>query len=218
MILRKPRSYAVPPSPLLFSRNVRSDLYPVITQDSACLRLEPPIMPPAARWLSVVFAVPIIASGVFFIWRLKVENNPIYWLPIIASPIIAVATAGAWMWWLEQQKAESAKGPWFVFLRESGAVGLPRLGQSWALDECIRLEFVSGRWMADEIPGEFSRLDSEFSLIREIHLIVRGKSGTEDRIFVLYSLARRRAIRAAGAASDITGLPLFEVAQADPVR
>ena len=218
MILGKPRSYALPPSPLLFSRNVRTDLYPVIKQDSEALRVEPPTMPPSAKWLSAVFAVPIIAFGVYSTWRLGVENDPIYWLPIIASPIIAAATAGAWKWWLEQQNAEGAKGPWFVFVRESGAVELPRLGHSRALDECIRLEFVSGRWMAAEIPGEFSRLDSEFSLIREIHLIVRGKSGTEDRIFVLYSMVHAKAMGAARAISAITGLPLVEVTQAAPVR
>ena len=218
MILGKPRAYALPPSPPLFSRNVRSDLYPVIKQDSAGWRVEPPIMPPTAKWLSVVFAVPIIAFGVFLTWRLRGENDSTYWLPIVASPIIAAATAGAWVWWLDQQNAESAKGPWFAFRQGSGVVELPRLGHAWALNECIRLEFVSGRWRPGEMPGEFSRLDSEFSLIREIHLIVRDKSGGEDRIFVLYSLARGKAMGAARAISAVTGLPLVEVTQADPVR
>jgi len=209
---------SAPPSPPLFSRNIRTSLYPIIKEGTKALRIEPPVLPSSLVWLGGVFAAPMIFVAVLFGLRLKAEHDSVWWLPMAVSPVFAAAVAGVWSWWLDLQRAESAQGPWLVFHRERRLVELPRLGRTLFLNDCIRLEVVSGRWVGGEMPGKYYKLDCEFPANQEIHLIARVRDEREERLFVLYSTVRGKALAAAKAISSATGLQVLEKSQTDPVQ
>ena len=156
------RSSTIPPSPPLFSRDVRTGLFPVVVEELETLRIEPPTTPSSlAGWMSVVFSAVIIAFFILLGLRLRATGTGNWWIPIAISPVCVVATVGAWYWHVGLESAEAAMGPWLIFYKEQRLVNLPRLKRMVPLADCKRLELVSGRWLKSEIPGQWTRSLSE---------------------------------------------------------
>ena len=66
------RSSTIPPSPPLFSRDVRTSLFPVVVEEAEALRIEPPPTPSSlGGWMSVVFSAVIIAFFILLGWHLR---------------------------------------------------------------------------------------------------------------------------------------------------
>ena len=214
MIFGNSRSSTIPPSPPLFSRDVRTSLFPVVVEEPGSLRVQPMTVPSSlAGWMSAVLSAVIIAFFILLGLRLRATGTGNWWIPIAISPVCVVATVGAWYWHVGLESAEAAMGPWLIFYKEQRLVNLPRLKRTVPLANCRRLELVSGRWLESEIPGRWTRLQSEFPVNREIHLIVRAPEGGEERLFVLYSMVRGKIRLAAEAISRATGLEILEKEQ-----
>ena len=208
------RSSTIPPSPPLFSRDVRTSLFPVVVEEAEALRIEPTTTPPSlAGWMAAVFSAVIIAFFILLGWHVRATGAGNWWIPIAISPVCVVATVGAWYWHVGLEGAEAAMGPWLIFYKEQRLVSLPRLKRRVPVADCKRLELVSGRWLKSEIPGQWTKLQSEFPVNREIHLIVRTPEGGEERLFVLYSMVRGKITLAAKAIGRATGLEILEKEQ-----
>ena len=208
------RSSTIPPSPPLFSRNVRTSLFPVVVDEPGSLRIEPAATPSSsAGWVAAVLSAAIILFFILIGLRLRATGTSNWWLLFAICPVCVAATAGAWYWHVGLESAEAAMGPWLIFHKERRLIDLPRLKLVVPLADCSRLELVSGRWLESEIPGRWTKLDSEFPVNREIHLIIRTPEGGEKRCFILYSMVRGKITLAAQAVSRATGLEILEKEQ-----